>query len=1508
MAVAAPTIFDGCGAKAGTATLSIAGLIESAVEELERHIEEEVEGLSCGFAPPPIAWDGEFFEVTSTVRSRIPRSVEESWGRARQRACCGLLPSLRHAWVSSDAVLHLWDYGLENPVVLTVPADAAIVAVEACQPRPGVFDDGIRCLLVVATHLTVSLVGLYDAADARSVGLQGGDRLQPIALEGYSASTEGAFFHCIRHASSATEDGGDQIFLVCGTSYLYELVYTATPGWLRPRCRLVRHAADAGSGGWWWPRATWRSTADVPVGRLCLLEVTSGGHAVTLDHLGTLRLYSLGGYINDGERSGCEARASATPAVVCALTEAELAAQVVSATGAPLASTQLTRLFLAAADGCGSRDLVRVHAMTAAGERLCLACCARSPVSATKSEASCPSPAIRVVHISSPTRPLSCLRGAGMGCDPTASAARVACVQEDYDSCLYASGVWVSSLRSPNTQKTTIEVSVRLDGQQDEESAGICGGTPSRRRLAPSMVSSDMIDACVLAIAEEHCREESPYLVGGARDGLDSEWWWGSRTFVLLLPHAVQTLTIKRQQRHATSWDCCLHLLRLGAAPTTVPVLVDADTIRGCGGSRCSGSVGAYSSVSWSLVGARLPSFQEMQSHRLLGRAGVPSPKLGCWLQGLLRFLAVMLQNFWRLPLVSRRGRGRGDGKEALYLSISKDVVGRTLAQLKPALQFVRRGLSEDVAPVVGPWPRVRKRSQLYSRELTKKTGVQYWAEGVLNIGERVQEIFGLLDIIHAYACANRVLESPSLISEQERGLAALTSLSFGELVTTRSQLAPVVQLCTALLVEQGWTSPISQADIPEAGKMASNGADEVLMDAADNDGLASGGFDTSGGADDGKIVVSRDGREELREACPSILAMLVQVDAAALPQEEDQLKQWAQRLRFVAGHDPASAADTCCARLQRLQSNSVAAPGRVRLLLDAFVAGLNDGNKASTDSLVTMLARTRKLRFEGAAGTLDQPPPPKQTVATVDFVSGAPPHIVDESRLPFSHQVVFEALLSTSKKGLLATLLVAGVNGLEAFLRERCASCRAAGDSLWRFYVDLGQPGVAAGVLMLMAEGQDLSYGLAERVEYLQRARNLAAACGTLAGIVERLDILLRIAKHVQQVLFVELELLGKDNRISEPWPSIVKERLQELQLLRDHHKLYKVASEFGFFNVILLLIDAAGAAASKEAIAHAWAGLLFASSSSPYAPAQLSNSAPHPSASASLLPFLLVRHDAPFFAGQSRRDSPLDSQECGCVLQRRVEGFITELEQLARSDSQIWDLRLIVALLEYANCAWLLARETEGEEKDESMAAQTETRGAATTAAARSAESHKAWVALSVLPRAPFRIAAPSDIAACYAQMLANFDTWTDSLRTVLPAELPVSMDRFRFHIGEVSICVINRWLEVEECTTVGPQTATSNAGGDGGGFKKTCAGIEAQMPVENFDVSWLETGEGLITLLQRLCDGQPQLLRELVHFEARGRILCRQAGLHRSQRRQQARQFDAVRTRSPSHTMVR
>lgn len=99
----------------------------------------------------------------------------------------GILSEINRIWVTVDNALYLWDYMTPGspyeevlnmntttalPNALNTGANTApIVSVALSAPKPGVFLDSVKYILVVATTLNVAILALKSEPDTQSISL-----------------------------------------------------------------------------------------------------------------------------------------------------------------------------------------------------------------------------------------------------------------------------------------------------------------------------------------------------------------------------------------------------------------------------------------------------------------------------------------------------------------------------------------------------------------------------------------------------------------------------------------------------------------------------------------------------------------------------------------------------------------------------------------------------------------------------------------------------------------------------------------------------------------------------------------------------------------------------------------------------------------------------------------------------------------------------------------------------------------------------------------------------------------------------------------------------------------------------------------------------------------------------------------------------------------------------------------------------------------------------------------
>lgn len=72
----------------------------------------------------------------------------------------GVFPEINRVWVTIDNKLFLWNFEDEEDFVTYDDTDQVIVSVGLATPKPGVFVENIEYLLVVATPIDITILGL----------------------------------------------------------------------------------------------------------------------------------------------------------------------------------------------------------------------------------------------------------------------------------------------------------------------------------------------------------------------------------------------------------------------------------------------------------------------------------------------------------------------------------------------------------------------------------------------------------------------------------------------------------------------------------------------------------------------------------------------------------------------------------------------------------------------------------------------------------------------------------------------------------------------------------------------------------------------------------------------------------------------------------------------------------------------------------------------------------------------------------------------------------------------------------------------------------------------------------------------------------------------------------------------------------------------------------------------------------------------------------------------------
>jgi len=209
-----------------------------------------------------------------------------------------------------------------------------------------------------------------------------------------------------------------------------------------------------------------------------------------------------------------------------------------------------------------------------------------------------------------------------------------------------------------------------------------------------------------------------------------------------------------------------------------------------------------------------------------------------------------------------------------------------------------------------------------------------------------------------------------------------------------------------------------------------------------------------------------------------------------------------------------------------------------------------------------------------------------------------------------------------------------------------------------------------------------------------------------------------------------------------------------------------------------------------------------------SPYSPSEMRSSRSVPRLHG-MFPLLMVRRYAAFLARGDNGGGIAVTGATGVDSAGRLEGFrsrtsrlLDELGAAISVPSAIWNVRVLVTLLEYCNC--LILRVQDRNPSDPHLlgmrARPTVAEGPEVEATRADNRLERAWFAIEALSRRPFDL-SPSSTFKLYAEMFAHVSTWAPDLQTLLPVESlrhdAVQPEDLYLHLGEIILLLLDGWI---------------------------------------------------------------------------------------------------------------
>lgn len=165
----------------------------------------------------------------------LPPEVMEHFGSMQCHYTMGLFPEINRAWLTIDSDIYVWTYEHGSDVAYFDGIGETIISVGLVKPKPGVFHQFIKYLLIVTTPVEIVILGVTFSNQVDE--LQGEINLVPEPI--FVLPTDGIAITTIKGSESG------RIFLGGKDGSLFEIMYQAQGSWFGKRCKKINHSTGA---------------------------------------------------------------------------------------------------------------------------------------------------------------------------------------------------------------------------------------------------------------------------------------------------------------------------------------------------------------------------------------------------------------------------------------------------------------------------------------------------------------------------------------------------------------------------------------------------------------------------------------------------------------------------------------------------------------------------------------------------------------------------------------------------------------------------------------------------------------------------------------------------------------------------------------------------------------------------------------------------------------------------------------------------------------------------------------------------------------------------------------------------------------------------------------------------------------------------------------------------------------------------------------------------------------
>ncbi|CAK1581968.1 unnamed protein product [Parnassius mnemosyne] len=236
----------------------------------------------------------------------LPPEIMEHFAHMQCHCLMGVFPEISRVWLAIDSNIYVWAFEHGCDVAYFDGLGETIVSVGLVKPKPGVFQNFVKYLLVLTTTVEVVVLGVTFSA-SKNDGTGEFEEIHLVPEPVFVLPTDGVSMMCVKSTAKG------RIFMGGKDGCLYEITYQAQLGWFGKHCKKINHSTSALS----FLVPSFLNAALYDEDPIVKIEVDNSRHILyTLTEKGCIEVFDLG---SDGESMSRVVRLTQSKIVSCAV-------------------------------------------------------------------------------------------------------------------------------------------------------------------------------------------------------------------------------------------------------------------------------------------------------------------------------------------------------------------------------------------------------------------------------------------------------------------------------------------------------------------------------------------------------------------------------------------------------------------------------------------------------------------------------------------------------------------------------------------------------------------------------------------------------------------------------------------------------------------------------------------------------------------------------------------------------------------------------------------------------------------------------------------------------------------------------------------------------------------------------------------------------------------------------------------------------------------------------------